>query len=76
MKKISLLLLAFTVTVSSFAFTNFEPKFPTNETKTITQEIGKLLQKPSFKIDEDIKANVVITLNQNNEMVVLSVDSQ
>ncbi|MBT8265830.1 MAG: hypothetical protein KJP20_04740 [Bacteroidia bacterium] len=42
----------------------------------ITTEVGKLLKNPSFLVDQDITANVTLTINKNNEIVVLSVDSE
>ena len=46
------------------------------ESTVITQEVGKLLQNPTFTVDHDMYADVTITINKNNELVVLSVDSE
>ena len=48
----------------------------TAESEVITQEVGKLLQNPTFLVDHDMYANVTITINKNNELVVLTVDSE
>ena len=46
------------------------------ESTVITQEVGKLLQNPTFLVDQDTYVNVTLTINKNNELVVLSVDSE
>jgi len=75
MRTIKTLLLIVALTFSSVlvASTNVEDKRA--ESVAITEEIGRLLQNPSFLVDEEITANVMITLNKNNEFVVLSVDT-
>lgn len=68
-------LIAFSSVVS--ASTNPENiKEKTAEPSVITQEVGKLLQSPSFEIEKEIVASVTLTVNKNNEMVVLSVDTE
>ena len=76
MRTIKTLLLIVALTFSSVlvASTNAEDK--RSESVAITEEIGKLLQNPSFLVDEEITANVRITLNKNNEFVVLSVETK
>lgn len=75
MKTIKTLLLVVALTFSSVlvASTNVEDKRA--ETVTITEEIGKLLKEPSFLIEKDVLANVTLTINKNNEFVVLTVDT-
>ncbi len=75
MRTIKTLLLIVALTFSSVlvASTNVEDKRA--ESVAITEEIGRLLQNPSFLVDEEITANVMITLNKNNEFVVLYVDT-
>ncbi len=51
-----------------------EPK--TTESEVITSEVSKLLQNPTFFVDHDIYADVTMTINKHNEIVVLSVDSE
>jgi len=76
MRTIKTLLLIVVLTFSSVlvASTNTEDKRA--ESVAITEEIGKLLQNPSFLVDGDINASVKVTLNKNNEFVVLSVDTE
>ncbi|MBN4047258.1 hypothetical protein JYU05_01810 [bacterium AH-315-P13] len=76
MRTIKTLLLIVALTFSSVlvASTNAEDK--RTESVAITEEIGKLLQNPSFLVENDITALVKITLNDNNEFVVLSVDTK
>ncbi len=50
---------------------------PTKEAaNAISQEIGKLLKDPNFTVEQDVFANVKVLFNQDNEIVVLSVDSE
>lgn len=41
----------------------------------VEQQIGELLEGPQFEIEQDCKASVSFTVNDQNEMVVLSVDT-
>ena len=70
--------IAFSCTLSAYAKEPTEPTEPTEvetaEKTAITKEIGKLLNKPDFVIDQDVQAFVRIVFNQDNEMVVLSVE--
>ena len=70
--KVLALFVAFTFSASIFANAN-----PTSKVKpkTVTETVGELLKNPYFQLDKDVKAKVSITLNRNNEMVVLSVDT-
>ena len=71
--KTLLLIVALTFSTVLVASTNVEDKRA--ESVAITEEIGKLLQNPSFLVDEEITAKVMVTLNKNNEFVVLSVET-
>ena len=75
MRTIKTLLLIVALSFSSVlvASTNAEDK--RTKSVAITEEIGKLLQNPSFLVENEITANVTVTLNKNNEFVVLSVDT-
>jgi hypothetical protein len=73
MKQLKTLLLAVLITTSSVLSASNEDKKA--DSVVITEEIGKLLKDPSFLVDKDIVADVTLTLNKNNEIVVLSVDS-
>ena len=76
MRTIKTLLLVVALTFSSVlvASTNAEDEKGA-ESVAITEEIGKLLKNPSFILENDVLASVTLTINKNNEIVVLSVDS-
>ena len=79
MKTIKSIVLVFAIAFSSVlsASTNPVTEAPTSsDEKVITQEVSKLLQDPSFDVDHDMKAQVTITINKDNEIVVLSVDTK
>ena len=80
MKTIKSMLLVAAIAFSSVLAANTNPNdaepATTTESNVITQEVGKLLKNPSFLVDDDITANVTLTINKNNEIVVLSVDSE
>ena len=65
--------IALSFTLSAYATET--TKETIEEPTTIIKEIKKLLNKPNFKIDQDLNALVKIVINQDNQMVVLSVDS-
>ena len=74
MKTIKILLL---VTVFSFGQLITANTTPNSEpATTISGEIEKLLENPSFDVDQDLTATVKLVINDNNEMVVLSVNSE
>ncbi len=70
--KIMLLIVALTFSSVLVASTNVEEKG--TESVAITEEIGKLLKNPRFIVENDVLASVTLTINKNNEIVVLSVD--
>lgn len=74
MKQLKTLLLALAITVSGVLSASNEDKKAASV--VITEEIGKLLKDPNFLVDKEIVASVTLTLNKNNELVVLSVDSE
>ncbi|RLD28418.1 MAG: hypothetical protein DRI75_06770 [Bacteroidetes bacterium] len=76
MRTIKTLLLVVALTFSSVlvASTNAEDEKGA-ESVAITEEIGKLLENPRFILEKDVVASVTITINKNNEIVVLSVDT-
>ena len=47
-----------------------------NSDSSLSQKVGKLLKNPSFEVEKDLSATVLITINKENELVVLSVDSE
>jgi len=71
------LLLAVAFTFSSVLTASTEP-VPTKAdlSSPLSVEIGKLLKNPKFLVDQDMIAKVKVTINEDNEIVVLSVDSE
>ncbi|SEL37084.1 hypothetical protein SAMN04487910_2261 [Aquimarina amphilecti] len=72
MKKLNVMLLAAVFAISSVATASTKP---TESETNFTQEIKELLKKPSFKVENEIEASVTFTLNNEGEIVVLSIDS-
>jgi len=76
MKSILLVaIIAFSSVLSASTNPNEANPATTAEPNVITEEVRELLKNPSFVVDHDIYANVTLTINKNNEIVVLSVDS-
>lgn len=71
--KILALVLAITFSSAMSASTNSIEK---TEPETVTSTISKLLKKPNVNFSKDMSAMVVLTVNQDNEIVVLSVDTE
>ena len=67
--------IAFSSVLSASTNPNEAKTSKTAESTVITSQVSKLLQNPTFLVDEDIFANVTLTINKHNEIVVLSVDS-
>ena len=76
MKHLKTLLVVVALTFSGALFANTTSEDLKTESATITEQVQKLLKNPNFLVEDEIVANVKITLNKNNEMVVLSVDSE
>lgn len=74
---IKVLMLAVAFTFSTVLSASTEP-VPTKAelTNAISIEIGKLLKNPKFLVDEDMTAQVKVVINEDNELVVLSVNSE
>jgi len=74
-KTLKMLVLVVTIAFSSVlsASTNLVEKA---EPTSVTETVGDLLKNPDFQLNEDIGAMVEIVINQNDEMVVLSVDTK
>ena len=74
MISIKMLLLVVMITFSSVLSASTAPK---NAPKsTIHSDIAKRLEKPTFILEKDVLTNVTIVINKNNEIVVLSVDTE
>lgn len=74
MNSIKMLLLAVAITFSSALSASTAPK--TADTKAISTDVAKLLKGPKFLLEDEVVVNVTLTVNKNNEFVVLSVDSK
>lgn len=76
MKSIKLFLVVVLLATSTILASNTNP---TDEKKAINisiAEVHELLKNPNFKIEKDITVLVKFTVNRNNEMVVLQVESK
>ena len=74
MKTIKMLLLVVAITFSSVLSASTAPK--NAETNAIVTDVYERLENPSIILEKETLANVTITVNKNNELVVLSVDSE
>ena len=73
MKRLRLLVLALGLIVSTAAVAT-NPVTLTTKSES-SKEIKKLLKNPEFLVNHDMDANVLFTLNDNNEIIVLSVET-
>ena len=76
MKKLNVLLLAVALTASSVLSASTTPVNADRPSNEISQQIGDMLQKPSFEVDSEVVANVTFTVNEKQEIVVLTVDTE
>ena len=73
MKSIKMLFLVLAITFTNVLSANTKPIHA--EPSGLTQEISTLLKNPKFRVAEDLIANVTFILNEDKEIVVLSVDT-
>ena len=74
MKKLSVILLAFVLlfgTGISTAAVDLK-----KDKKTVSQEIGSLLQNADIELEVDVKAYVTFMINDEAEIVVLTIDTE
>jgi len=71
MRKISLVLVAVLLLSTGNVLAN--DKTPENSKKTLPVQIHNMLKVNHFLLDEDVTADVRFTINDANEIVVLSV---
>ena len=71
MKKIKVLCVAAALAFSGVALAGTEP----NQEQKLNKEIGQLLDNPTFNVGDELTAYVTFTLNDKDEIVVLTVDS-
>lgn len=75
MRTVKTLLLALAVTFTSVISASTE-KDPKATSKLVAVKVAKLLKSPKFQLEEEALTFVKFTLNDDNEIVVLSVDSE
>ena len=73
MKTIKTLLLAILITFSSQVSANTER--PTNELKSVSQQIGTLLNGSEVIVYDDITVMIKFRINEDNKIIVISNDS-
>jgi len=73
MRKISLVLVAaLLLTTGNVLANDYKPE---NSVKKLSTQIHKMLKENSFDISDDLTANVRFTINDEGEIVVLSVST-
>lgn len=76
MKKISILLVALAFTfATSVSANSTDPDNSVEPKSKISKQISKLLENPYFSIEKTLEAEVTFMLNDNDEIVVLSVNT-
>ena len=76
MRKISIVLIAVMLFTVSSSFANNNPTKKEIPTKSLTAQIGEILNTNNFtENDEGQRAQVLFMLNDDKEIVVLSVDT-
>lgn len=74
MKKFNVLLVVALLAVNTAFATGTEPTSDKKE-KTVTQQVATLLEKPEFEVTQELTAQVTLVVNEENEVVVISVDT-
>jgi hypothetical protein len=72
MKTLKMFLLAVAFTFSTVLSASTNP-IEKAEPKTVTEAVGDLLKNPDFQLTKDVDAVVDLIINENDEMVVVSV---
>lgn len=75
MKALKMLVLVVAITFSSAVSASTNP-IEKSEPATVSETVGELLKNPEFKLNEDVNAIVSIYINEQDEMVVISVDTE
>jgi hypothetical protein len=73
MKKISLTIVMLLVSLSIMANDNKKSNNVDKPAKSLSTQIGEILGNNSIKVEQDLTANVLFTLNEDKEIVILSV---
>jgi len=74
-KTLKMLVLVVAITFSSVLSASTNP-IENAEPASITETVTDLLQNPNFQLYEDVNAMVKIFINEDNEIVVLSVATE
>ena len=74
MKKLSVILVAFVLLLGTNV-TAADAGLDKDKKLTISQEIGDLLTDADMELDFDVNANVTFMINEEGEIVVLTVDT-
>ena len=75
MKKVSVILVAFALLLGT-NITAADVGLDKENEFTISQEIGNLLKDANFILDYEVKVNVTFMINDEGEIVVLTVDAK
>ena len=73
-KTLKMFVLIFAIAFSTVLTASTNPVKDAEPT-TVTETVGNLLKNPDFQLNNDVNAMVYISINQYDEMVVLSVDT-
>ncbi|WP_411894659.1 hypothetical protein [Winogradskyella sp. A2] len=74
MKALKMFVLAVAITFSSVLTASTNPANDA-EPKTVTETVGDLLKNPDLQLNAEVDAIVDLVINENNEMVVLNVET-
>jgi hypothetical protein len=77
MKTLKMFVLITLLAISGVASAATNPERPSNDDKNVVIEtIGKLLENPTVDLNYEAKATVMLTVNKENQLVVLSIDAE
>ncbi|MBC3847284.1 hypothetical protein H8K90_12880 [Winogradskyella echinorum] len=74
MNKLKMLVLVVAIAFSSVISASTNP-IKDAEPTSISKTVGKLLENPDFQLNKDVEAIVNIFVNEKDEMVVVSVET-
>lgn len=77
MKTLKMLALVVVFTFSGVLSASTEPgKVVTEKGNTVTETISRLLENPPLDLENEAEATVMVTVNMDNELVVLSIEAE
>ena len=74
MRTLKMLVLVVAIALSSVLSASTNP-IEKAEPASITETVGELLKNPEFQLNKEVHAMVTVFINENDEMVVLSVNT-